>query len=213
MLCGLQIARRAAMLANVVDCALEIPLTKAKKWKWHMVYVRRLTVFGLTAMAMFSAWAANAQCYQFSAIAAKGGKGGPVSLTLDLKNLPHPTVSGVPGSTDVTYFWYSHAGATVPLPGASVSLIDAGTSYPAKLTQLYIVLSVSRVTTFKAVLHYSLAGYSNLASTITLSGPGNLLPNGALPLDLPPISAWTSNASFGSLPNLFTVTSISRCPG
>ena len=180
-----------------------------------MIHVQRLAVFGFTAMAMLSAWAANAQCYQFSATAANGGKGGPVSLTLDFKNLPPPATSGVPGSTDVTYFWYSHAGATVPLPGASVSLIDAGTSYPTKLTQVYITLSVSNVTTFRAVLFSNnFGGYP----TITLSGPGNLLPNGVLPLDLPPISAWTSNATL--LINLpppnsgsFTVTSISRCPG
>ena len=182
-----------------------------------MHHVQRLAVFGLAAMAMFSARAASAQCYQFSATAANGGTGGPVSLTLDFKNLPRPTISGVPGSTNVTYSWFSHAGTRVPLPGTSVSLIDAGTSYPSELTQLYIILSVSRVTTFKAVLSNNFGGYSN--STITLSGPGNLLPNGLLPLDLPSISAWTTNATF-SLINLqstksqsFTVTSISRCPG
>lgn len=138
-------------------------------------------------------------------------------MTLDFKNLPRPNISGVPGSPNVTYFWFSHAGTRVPLPGTSVSLIDAGTSYPSELTQLYIILGVSGVTTFKAVLSNNFGGYKN--STITLSGPGNLLPNGLLPLDLPSISGWTTNATF-SLINVqntksesFTVTSISRCPG
>jgi hypothetical protein len=182
-----------------------------------MVYVRRLTVFGLAAMAMFSTPAAIAQCYQFSATAANGGTGGPVSLTLDFKNLPRPTISGVPRSTNVTYQWFSRAGPRAPLPGASASLVDAGTIYPSELTQLYIILSVSGVTTFKAVLSNNSGGYHN--ATITLSGPGDLLPNGLLPVDLPSISKWTTNATF-SLINLqntnsqsFTVTSISRCPG
>lgn len=205
------------MFANLVACALDIPLTKAKKWKWHMVYARRLTVFGLAAMAMFNAWGAGAQCYQFSAVAAKGGTGGPISVTLNFKNLPPPAISGVTGSTNVTYFWFSHAGARTPLPYTSVSLIDAGTSYSSQLTQLYIILSVSKVTTFKAVLSNKVGVYSN--STITLSGPGNLLPNGVLPLDLPSISVWTTDATFSwvNLRNAksesFTVTSISRCPG
>jgi hypothetical protein len=178
-----------------------------------MVYARRLTVFGLAAMAMFSTSVANAQCYQFSATAANGATGVPVSLTLDFKNLPRPTISGVPGSTNVTYYWFSHAGARVPLPGTSASLVDAGTSYPSELTQLYIILSVSGVTTFKAILSSNIGGYHN--STLTLSGPGDLLPNGLLPLELPSISKWTTNATFSqnTKSQSFTVTSISRCPG
>ena len=159
-----------------------------------MIHVQRLAVFGLAAMAMFSARGASSQCYQLGATAANGGTGGPVSVTLNFKNLPPPTISGAPGSTNVTYSRFSHAGATVPLPGTSVSLTVAGTSYPSKLTQLYIRLSVSNVTTFKAVLFDAVGGYTN--STITLSGPGNLFPNGILSQDPPSISAWTTNATF-----------------
>jgi hypothetical protein len=196
----------------------EVSLKKTKKWEWHMVHVRRLAVFGLAAMAMFSAWVASAQCYQFN--------GMPSSVTLNFKNLPPPRVDGVPG-THVTYSWSvtTNAAATItyPVPGAGVTLIVAGRSYASELRGMEIVSSPA-TTIFEAVLSVSKLNSGTdvttrngpVLLTLKLLGRGNLLPNGILPATFPPISAWTtaifSGGGLGT--NSGTkFTSITSCPG
>ena len=158
-----------------------------------MVHVQRLAVFGLVAMAMSSACAASAQCYQFSATPAiytSGGTGGPANVTLNLTNLPAPTIVGVPGSDNVSYTWVGPGNSPQPLAGSSVGLTVApGTSYPSELVELVIVNHPTS-TTFTATLSVSVNG-GTTNSILTLSGPGNLLPNGLAAM-LPPVSVWTA---------------------
>jgi hypothetical protein len=176
-----------------------------------MVYVRRLTVFGLAAMAMFNAWAANAQCYQFN--------GMPSSVTLNFKNFPPPRVDGA------TYSWSvatSAAGADA-VPGAGVTLTVAGRSYTSRLFAMEIVSEPSG-TTFEAVLSVSKLNSGTDVTTpngpalltMTLRGFGNLLPNGTLPATFPPISAWTTAIFSGGglgINSGTKFTSITSCPG
>ncbi len=173
-----------------------------------MVYVRTLTVFGLAAMAMFSARITSAQCYQFN--------GTPSSVTLNLKKLPPPRVDVRPGD-NASYSWSvvgnGAGGLTQMVPGTSVSLIVAGKSYPSELHALEIVTSPVS-TKFDAVLSVSKPSGPVLLS-VKLLGRGNLLPNGTLPATFPPISAWaTAFFSGGGLGiNSGTkFTSITSCP-
>lgn len=112
---------------------------------------------------------------------------------------------------------------TYPIPGAGVTLIVAGKSYASELYALEIVSSPAS-TAFEAVLRVSKVNSGTGATTsisyplltLTLRGPGNLLPNGLLPATLPPISAWTtaifSGGGLGT--NSGTkFTSITSCPG
>jgi hypothetical protein len=183
-----------------------------------MVYVRRLTVIGLAAMAMFSTRIASAQCYQFN--------GTPSSVTLNLKKLPPPKVDVRPGN-NASYSWSVVAngagGITHMVPGAGVTLIVAGKNYPSELYALEIVTSPVS-TKFDAVLSVSKPNSGTDATapnrpvllSLKLLGSGNLLPNGTLPATFPPISGWaTAIFSGGGLgTNSGTkFTSITSCPG
>jgi hypothetical protein len=174
-----------------------------------MVHVQRLAVFGLAAMAMFSAWVANAQCYQFN--------GTPSSVILNFKNLPPPRV--IPGTHN--YSWSDrdlHAGPPV------VSLIVAGKSYASELYTLGFG-ETGGITMLTAVLSVANPNSGTDGGTangpvrliLKLRGSGNLLPNGLLPATFPPISAWTIAGIGGSVAlginSATNFTSITSCPG
>jgi RHS repeat-associated protein len=157
-------------------------------------------------LALAGVRAASAQCYHFSAtpdIYTYGGKGGPANVTLNITNLPAPTIVGVPGSDNVSYTWLVNPDDIIgpPLPGASVTLIDAGISYPSYLAWLYIYINPT-TTIFEAGIISSVSG-QHPGQLLTLKGPGNLLPNllpNDLPAVLPPVSAWTTAYFESGLP-------------
>ena len=137
-------------------------------------------------------------------------------MTMDFTSFPAPTVVGVPGSNNVSYTWLLPGNPAPPLPGSNVSLVIAPhSSYLSELVELVIVNHATS-TTFTATLSVSGSG-GTTNSILTLTGPGNLLPNG-LPAALPPISAWTTAYFESGLPGSVSgsnadteFTSITNC--
>jgi hypothetical protein len=163
-------------------------------------------------------------CYTFSS-------GTAASLAVNLPNLPAPT-SPSAGSTDYVLTNINTAGDTatlnlggtaypfIPAPslggislGGSFGLGDIGYGYVPYAAGLY-------VTTFGIDLLATDASQLNrpTSAVVSLSGLGNLLPNG-LPAAFPPISAWTFTSGnqiivlSDSSEQVFAIDSITSCSG
>jgi len=154
-------------------------------------------------LALAGCRAASAQCYQFSS-------GSAASLSVDITNLPPPTITIISGITFYEYFLSGLAGNSVVLTlgqstysAAPPPLLTLTVDYDPSLNLTSLIISVSIDAT------------TGPEATVELAGYGNLVPNGVLPAALPPISEWGVQAAMmtevGGTYTNYTLTSITSC--
>lgn len=160
--------------------------------KWHSAI--------MAVVVLMTAHVLAAQCYQFSGAAA--------SLTVDITNLPTPTITS-DGFGD-TYYVYNLVGLTGNSVVLSADGVTTSTStFPTNSNSAEFGISITSGANTGTVLNFVIAGTDDvtgngfgvivtLADEATPSFPKGILPNG-LPITLPPIGAWTFTEITGTV--------------
>ncbi len=175
-------------------------------------------------LALVGVRATSAQCYRFSSVSS----GTAASLTVNITNLPRPTVTSLMG-TGRRYFYDLRglSGNTVSLSlgkatdTRSVFPVNESEQSPKGLFSIYVDSSplFPTLSIQVASSNYNDAEHktsNGLAAVIALTArlnpnrPNVLLPNG-LPSTLPPLSSWSGAATISA--SLRTATSFTPLSG